>query len=143
MSGITVCSVPCHTSSNMPPFSLVSTVVSYPLNLPYETIKNDILGKKYSLSLLFVGEARASTINKLSRQKTYAPNVLSFPLDINCGEIVICPKVAAREAKDFNLSITGYIGFLFIHGLLHLKGHDHSDTMEKLEQRYMRKYKLV
>ena len=126
----------------MPPFSLASKVASYPTTLPYEIIKNDILGKRYSLTLVFVGEARAKTINELSRKKTYAPNVLSFPLDINCGEIVICPKVAAREAKDFNLSVTGYIGFLFIHGLLHLKGHDHSDTMEKLEQRYIRKYQI-
>ncbi len=126
----------------MPPFSLASKVASYPTTLPYEIIKNDILGKRYALTLVFVGEARAKTINELSRKKTYAPNVLSFPLDINCGEIVICPKVAAREAKDFNLSVTGYIGFLFIHGLLHLKGHDHSDTMEKLEQRYIRKYQI-
>jgi len=127
----------------MPPFSLTSTVTNYPTTLPYEIMKNDILGKKYALNLVFVGEARAKSINILSRKKTYAPNVLSFPLDITCGEIVICPKVAAKEAKDFNLSIGGYIGFLFIHGLLHLKGHDHSDTMEKLEQRYIRKYGIT
>lgn len=124
----------------MPPFLLTSTVSYYPTTLPYEKMKDDVLGKKYSLNLVFVGEARAKTINKISRQKTYAPNVLSFPLDTNCGEMVICPKVAAREAADFNLSVDGYIGFLFIHGLLHLKGYDHSDTMEKLEQRYIRKY---
>ena len=34
----------------------------------------------------------------------------------------------------------GYIAFLFIHGLLHLKGHDHGDTMESLERRYVKQF---
>ncbi len=125
----------------MPNFSLVSFVKSYP-NFPYETIKNDILGKKYNLSLQFVGSSRAQKLNKEYRQKTYVPNVLSFPLDDNMGEIFICQNTAAKEAKTFNLTTEGYIAYLFIHGALHLKGHDHSDEMDAQEKKYLRKYAI-
>lgn len=127
----------------MPPFTLSTTIKNYPKQIPYETIKNDILGKRYSLSFTLVGKNRAQKINQTTRKKDYAPNVLSFPLDTNCGEIVLCPEVARPEAKDFSLTKDGYIAFLFIHGLLHLKGYDHGDTMEKLERRYVSKYSLV
>lgn len=122
-------------------FLLSSTVRSYP-PLPYESIKNDILGKAYDLSLVFVGATRARSINKENRGKTYVPNVLSFPLDENHGEIYITPEIAKRESKKFGLSYKGTIGYLFIHGLLHLKGFDHGPKMERLEKRFIQKYKL-
>ena len=129
----------------MSPFSISKTTKTYPTQWPYETIKNDVLGKRYSLSLLFTGPTRAQKLNVQYRKKTYAPNVLSFPLDATTGEIVICPTIANPEARQYNLSKPGYIAFLFIHGLLHLKGHDHHTeteavAMERLEQKYVRKY---
>lgn len=118
-----------------------STVARYP-RLPYDAIKDGVLGKAYELSLTFVGERRAQQLNKTYRKKTYAPNVLSFPLDDRHGEIYICPRRAQVEAKQFSLTPTQYIGFLFIHGCLHLKGHDHGATMEKTEQRLLHKFIL-
>jgi probable rRNA maturation factor len=106
-------------------------------------MKNDILGKKYELSLQFVGPTRAANLNKQYRNKSYTPNVLSFPLDTNVGEIYICPVIARAEAAKFALTKDGYIAYLFIHGLLHLKGLDHSDEMDKQEKRYLRKYDIV
>ncbi len=131
----------------MPPFSLSHTVKNYP-EWPYETMKNDVLGKRYNLSLSFVGPSRAQKLNATYRKKDYTPNVLSFPLDDTTGEIVICPHVAVKEAHRYNLSVPGYIAFLYIHGLLHLKGHDHHTdaealVMERLEQRFVRKYNVT
>lgn len=126
----------------MSTFAIDSTVKSYP-KFQYETIKNDILGKRYNLSLQFVGPTRAQKLNATYRQKTYTPNVLSFPLAEDTGEIFICPQVAVKEAAKYNLSTNGYVAYLFIHGLLHLKGHDHSDEMDKQEKRYLRKYEIT
>ena len=126
----------------MSTFTLASTVREYP-KFQYETMKNDILGKRYTVSLQFVGPRRAATLNEAYRQKTYVPNVLSFPLTDDVGEIYICPTVATREAAAFGLSVKGYVGYLFIHGLLHLKGLDHGDEMERLEKRYLRKYAIT
>lgn len=123
-------------------FSLSSTIAHYP-KFPYREIKDVVLGKKYDLSLAFIGTKRARALNVSYRQKTYVPNVLSFPLSEITGEIYICPEIAYPEAKDFHLSKDGYIAFLFIHGLLHLKGYDHSVKMEALEQRYLKKFKIA
>ncbi len=133
----------CHTDSmKSNTFSLKSTIAHYP-DFPYEAMKDAILGKSYTLSVAFVGTAQAQKLNVAYRKKTYVPNVLSFPLDEKNGEIVICPKIAYPEAKDFNLSKDGYIAFLFIHGLLHLKGHDHGDTMEQLERRFVKRFGII
>ena len=126
----------------MSTFTITSTIKKYPKRLPYEVIKEKVLGKNYNLSLVFVGKKRAATINKQSRNKTYSPNVLSFPLTYTEGEIIICPDTAVAEAKKFNLTHNGYIAFLFIHGLLHLKGHDHGDTMDKLERKYLNAFNI-
>jgi probable rRNA maturation factor len=126
----------------MSDFAINSTVKKYPKKYPYESIKRRIVGAKYTLSLTFIGKTRAISLNKQYRNKTYIPNVLSFPLDEANGEIFICPAVSQTEAKTFNLSQNGYVAFLFIHGLLHLKGHDHGDNMDKLEQKYIKMFKI-
>lgn len=105
-------------------------------------MKDDILGKKYSVSLAFIGTGRAKKLNEVHRNKTYIPNVLSFPLTPDVGEIFIAPATAKTEAKKFGMSIDGYIGFLYIHALLHLKGLAHGDTMDKAEKKYCKKYDL-
>lgn len=123
-------------------FYLNSTVKSHPRH-PYNDIKDAILGKKYELSLTFIGTTRAQKLNVQYRKKNYTPNVLSFPLDSTHGEIYICPQIANKEAHEFNLSQRGYVGFLFIHGLLHLKGYKHGAKMETLEKRYLKRFAIV
>jgi probable rRNA maturation factor len=103
----------------------------------------DILGSNYELSLTFIGETRARTLNQQLRGKDYTPNVLSFPLSKHMGEIYICPGVAEIEASKFAMTPSRYIIFLFIHGCLHLKGYDHGATMDSLESKYIKKYRLA
>jgi probable rRNA maturation factor len=122
--------------------SITSTIKHYPA-WPYSDIAAAILGKKYELSLTFIGPSRAKKLNQTYRQKDYIPNVLSFPLDTTTGEIFICPEVAKTQAKDFNLSVEGYIAYLFIHGCVHLKGYDHGDTMDALEKKYAKKFNIT
>ena len=126
----------------MSQFSITNTVKNYPTH-PYQAIKEAILGKHYQLSLVFVGPTRAQTLNQTYRHKSYTPNVLSFPLTADAGEIYICPQVAAREASDYQLSVSGYTAFLFIHGLLHLKGYEHGATMERAEKKYMKRFAIT
>lgn len=104
-------------------------------SLPFAQMKDAALGKDYELSLVFIGERRSKNLNITYRNKHKSGNVLSFPLDKKTGEIFICPARARREAKSFDRSYTHFIAFLFIHGLLHLKGMDHGSTMEKAEEK--------
>jgi len=121
--------------------TITSTIKSYPRH-QYEAMADKILGKRYSLSLVFVGKTRAATLNQKYRNKSYSPNVLSFPLDERTGEIFICPQVATSEAAAYNLSTKGYVGFLFIHGCLHLKGLAHGDTMDQQEAKFIKHFGL-
>jgi probable rRNA maturation factor len=122
-------------------FSISKTVKTYP-KLPYETIKNDILGTTYDVSLVFIGLRRAQTLNQTTRGKSYTPNVLSFPLSTKAGEIYITPRKAATEAKQYGHTPREHVGYLFIHGLLHLKGLDHGTKMDTLEKKYLKKHIL-
>lgn len=121
---------------HMSALTIKHTVRTKPPTLPLQDIKDAILGKRYELSLAYVGTTRATTLNHTYRNKQYTPNVLSFPLSDSVGEIIICPAVAKKEAPKFSLSYKKYLTYLFIHGCLHLKGHDHGATMDKLERKY-------
>ncbi len=106
----------------------------------FEPLKNDILGKKYSLSIAFVSEKKSREINKKYRGKDKATNVLSFALRKDEGELVLCKAVIRREAKNFGRTEGHFLVFLVIHGMLHLKGLEHSSTMERAERKYDKKY---
>ena len=106
----------------------------------FSIIKDQILGKKYSLSIAYVDEKTSKRINKKYRGKNKPTNILSFSLKKNIGEIILCPAVIEKEAKNFDKTFEKFLGFLVIHGMLHLKGYEHSSTMEKLEQKYDQKY---
>jgi len=101
-------------------------------------LKKKIIGEKYFVSLVFVGKKKATSLNKIYRNKTYSPNVLSFPIDEESGEIFINLDQTKKEHNDFEMSEKNYIKYLFIHGLLHLKGLDHGPEMDKLEERYLK-----
>ncbi|MCC6198899.1 rRNA maturation RNase YbeY [Candidatus Nomurabacteria bacterium] len=106
--------------------------------VPFERIKNAILGKEYDLSVTFLSPVEALALNIAHRGKDYTPNTLSFPLTKTSGEIIICRSVARTQYKDFNLSYDDYLTFLFIHSALHLKGYEHGSTMERKEKEFLK-----
>lgn len=111
--------------------------------LPFVNIlelKNKILGKKYDLSIAFVGTHTAQKINIENRNKTYIPNTLSFPYEKNSGEIIICPIIVQKQAKQNESKYKDYMAYIVIHSMLHLKGLDHGEKMEKLEQKYLKEF---
>ena len=108
--------------------------------VPFVEIKNAILGRKYNLSLVFIGDKKSKDLNKTYRNKNKPTNVLSFPLDKNNGEIFITLSVAKKEAVKFHKSFTNFVGFLFIHGCLHLKGMEHGSRMERAEELFQNKF---
>src|SRR3989344_1157811 len=120
--------------------SIINTIKGELPSLSFIEIKNDILGKNYSLSVAYVDEKKSREINKKYRKKNKPTNVLSFSLHQNEGELVLCPAVIKREAKSFNKTFRQFLGFLVIHGMLHLKGMRHGSIMEKAENFYCKKY---
>jgi rRNA maturation RNase YbeY len=107
--------------------------------LLFNTVAHHVL-PGWEISLVFVGEKRARSLNKKLRRKTYIPNVLSYALSKKSGEIIICPREADRQAAAYAMNKQKFILYLFIHGLLHVKGWAHSATMEKCERDLLAKF---
>lgn len=73
-------------------------------------------------------------------------DVLSFPMDELrpgtedtpsdpglLGDIVLCPDVAARQARDAGHSTAEELLLLVTHGILHLLGYDHAEPEDERE----------
>lgn len=107
-----------------------------------QKIKNSLLKTNYNLSLNFISPQVALALNQKYRKKNYIPNILSFPLSSDSGEIFICLSVARQEAKKFSLTYRNFLTLLIIHGFLHLKGYEHGKVMENLEKKNFKKFML-
>lgn len=110
--------------------------------LPFVLFKNHVLGEQYSLSVVFVGDARSQALNKAYRNKDKPTNVLSFALSKSEGEIFVNLSQIKRETKLFGRSFQNLSAFLIIHALFHLKGLRHGSRMEQQEKTARLKFKI-
>lgn len=100
-----------------------------------ELKKRRILSNKKGhceITLVFLNKRSAQKINKEFRGKDYATDVLSFgSMDSeSLGELILCPEVLKRQAQEHGLSYQKELGYMLLHGVLHLLGYDH-ETSEK------------
>ena len=109
---------------------------------------------KVSVSLCLCDDTQMRQLNQQHRQIDKPTNVLSFPaydmarqpIDGDApallGDIVIAAETVMREADDMQMPVADHLIHLFVHGMLHLFGHDHIDdelaeTMETLEVKFL------
>ena len=123
-------------------FFITKTTKDKVPTLPFFALKEATLGKGYDLSLVFSGDKRSQSLNRLYRNKTYIPNVLSFPLSEHAGEIFLNLKQASREHRARGESYEYFVALLAIHGMLHLKGMKHGGTMEEKEKLLLSKFHI-
>jgi probable rRNA maturation factor len=106
-------------------------------SIPFTNLKNTVLGRKFELSLVFIDDKFSRRLNSTYRGKNKPANVLSFPLSKRSGEIFIDLITARKETQKFDMTFKKFVTFLFIHGLLHLKGMEHGNTMERAEKKLL------
>ncbi|MXY13111.1 MAG: rRNA maturation RNase YbeY [Chloroflexi bacterium] len=61
-------------------------------------------------------------------------NVLTFS-DAESGEIVICPQVAAKDARTRGWDETTELIYLCVHGSLHAQGFEHKTPSDAAQMR--------
>ncbi|MEQ2526228.1 rRNA maturation RNase YbeY [Bacillaceae bacterium CLA-AA-H227] len=98
------------------------------------------------LSVTFVSNDRIQEINREYRDKDYATDVISFALEEMgegeievsggdmprvLGDIIISIKKAEEQAEEYGHSFEREMGFLAVHGLLHLLGYDHENEEDE------------
>ncbi len=123
-------------------FTITNKTKSTLPRVPFASIKKEALGEKYSLSLVFIGKKKSTNLNYSYREKNKPTNILSFPLDKNAGEIFITLDLTKKEAKNFSRTHDNFVAFLFIHGLMHLKGMEHGSRMEEAEKKLRKKFNI-
>jgi len=97
------------------------------------------------ISVLIVGPAASRRLNRTWRGQDHATNVLSFPapggsVADSLGDLVICPAVLRREAREQHKSAQAHWAHLVVHGVLHLIGYDHErdHDAQRMERREVR-----
>lgn len=115
------------------------------------------------LSVLIVDNTYIKELNLLYRDKNEITDVLSFAMnelgedepefeeqaEINIlGDVVISLEQALLQSQDYGHSLERELGYLLIHGLLHLLGYDHNNederkAMRDLEEKIMSAVKLT
>ena len=94
--------------------------------------------EKKELVIAFVGLEEARGLNREFRRRDYATDVLSFEsVDPDgLGELVICPQVIARQAREHGLLVREELGYMVLHGFLHLLGHDHEKSKRAAQRMF-------
>lgn len=107
--------------------------------------KKENIEEEAELSISFVDESEIQAINRDYRDKDKVTDVISFSLEEDepeiegldmpriLGDIIICLEVAKEQAESYNHSLSRELGFLALHGFLHLLGYDHMTESEEKE----------
>jgi probable rRNA maturation factor len=92
----------------------------------------------------FVNNEQIQELNRQFRNLDKPTDVLSFPLDDAdiIGDIIISMPRAREQADEYGHSLQREIGFLAIHGFLHLLGYDHH-TDEEEKQMFSRQEQIL
>ena len=98
------------------------------------------------LCIKVVDEDTIATLNEQWMEKSGPTDVLAFPMDelrpglVNedpeegvLGDLVLCPGVAERQAREAGHGTDHELDLLTVHGILHLLGYDHAEPEEHQE----------
>ena len=126
-----------------------------------EGLRAEGLTGRYQATLVITDGEGIRAVNREQRRIDRETDVLSFPsvrypsgtardhqrrflreLDVetgcmHLGDIVVSLPRAREQAAEYGHSQVREIGFLFVHGLLHLLGYDHEKELERRAMRAM------
>jgi probable rRNA maturation factor len=114
-----------------------------------------VRGRHATLSVRVVTPGESQKLNTAYRAKPKPTNVLSFPAELPpgalrgearpLGDLVICARVVAREAREQGKTLAAHWAHMVVHGTLHLLGHDHEEDeqAERMERRERRVLKAL
>ncbi len=112
----------------------------------------EVLGKENAaLSLLFVNDRAIQKFNQKFRKINKPTDVLSFPMGVSrvhpgvniLGDIVISLETAQKQAESLGHSLKREVGFLLVHGILHLLGWDHERSPQEAKKMYKKQREIL
>ena len=100
---------------------------------------------KVNINIVFVTMDEIESLNKEFMKLEGPTDVLTFPYhdeDVY-GEIVICPEVVRKNAKEFSVDYEDELITVIIHGILHLAGYDHERENKKVDEMFKKQKEYV
>ncbi len=92
------------------------------------------------VSIALIDDVRMEELNLRYRQKEGTTDVLSFPQEGELlGDVIVSIPQAIKQARQCGHSLQRELGFLLVHGLLHLLGYDHQNEEDELAMRNRQK----
>lgn len=113
--------------------------------IQYAADAEEITGEA-EMSITFVDNSEIQIINRNYRQKDAPTDVISFAMQeegegeqqiigaeipIVYGDIIISVDKAKEQAEEYEHSVERELGFLALHGFLHLLGYDHMNEADE------------
>src|SRR5688572_27086949 len=127
------------------------------------------------LSVIFVDEQAITDLNERFLGGTGPTDVLAFPMDddvvlggrqpdqggrgpgspsepgdppVVLGDVVVCPRIASRQAEERGHPEAEELALLVVHGVLHLLNYDHAEeresaAMKRREREILDRFRLV
>jgi len=107
-----------------------------------------------AITIAFVDKQAIEALNARYRGMSEPTDVLSFRYadnpevwtgepDTELGELIVCPAVVRRYAREDHVPERRQLGWTLIHGALHLLGYDHErdhGEMRELEQELLNQF---
>ncbi|MGI6713317.1 MAG: rRNA maturation RNase YbeY [Bacillota bacterium] len=115
-----------------------------------QVLKQENLSIDPEVSIIFVDDRIIKEMNLLYRGIDESTDVLSFSMreevsdeypsvfleeDNLLGDVVISLETAQRQSDEYGHSLDREIGFLTVHGILHLLGYDHINKEDAIIMR--------
>jgi probable rRNA maturation factor len=90
------------------------------------------------VTLVFISSPEMKIINSRYRGKQYATDILSFESvdPSNLGDLVIAATVVRKQAKEHGLTFQEELGYMILHGMLHLLGYDHERSAKEAKRMF-------
>lgn len=100
--------------------------------------QGQLRGPQSEISVVFLNKFAARKLNRDFRGRDYATDILSFTSSnsLSLGELVLCPDVIKRQAAEHGLRMRAELGYMLIHGVLHLLGYDHEIDPKEAEKMF-------
>lgn len=111
------------------------------------TAKREGISSEAEISINFVDNNEMKELNRNYRQKDEPTDVISFAMQesvegepeilgedipLTLGDIVISIDKAKEQAEEYNHTLERELGFLAVHGFLHLLGYDHINKEDEV-----------
>jgi probable rRNA maturation factor len=138
-------------------------------------LKEERVPDDAELSVIFVDEQAITDLNDRFLGGTGPTDVLAFPMDddvvlggrqpdeggrgpgapseptdppVVLGDVVVCPRVAERQAREHGQLLTDELALLVVHGVLHLLNYDHAEegesaTMKRRERELLDRFRAL